>query len=248
MKTHTHTGTFTGFPPEPATNYWPYPKALNGWWKALTPYEQKVLDYLLRHTWGYKKVQDAISISQFIRGITKRDGTMLDGGTGIRDERTIRKALKGLEKKGFILRTPVIGKESIFALRIDPSHEMTPLPSIDTPLPTQNAESNPSQKMLPTIKNNSIKNNNTFPKEKKNKEIQELISYLCSILGIASFPNYGKQAKYAKAILTGYSLEDAKWAIDKMYENSWWRENSFDMKNVADEIPKLMTKTYKNDI
>ncbi|MGH9856816.1 MAG: hypothetical protein ACRD4B_03130, partial [Acidobacteriota bacterium] len=176
MKTHTHTGAFTGFPPEPATNYWPYPKALNGWWKALTPSEQKVLDYLLRHTWGYKKVQDAIAISQFANGIIKRDGSILDGGTGLRDERTIRKALKGLEEKGFIIRTDVVGKESIFALRIDPSHEMTPPTSHDTPLPTSDAGSNPSQEMLPTIKNNSINNNNTSPKENKNKEIQNLIA------------------------------------------------------------------------
>jgi hypothetical protein len=247
MNTHTHIGKFTGFPPEPTTNYWQYPKALNGWWKALTPWEQKVLDYLLRHTWGYKKTKDAISLSQFMYGITKRDGTQHDGGTGIKDKRTIRKALRGLEEKGFIIRTDIIGKESIFALRIDPSQTMLPPTSHDTPLPTSDVGSNPSQEMIPTIKNYPIKNNNTFQKDNKSKEIKDLVAYLSKKLGDVTYPNYGKQAKYAKAILTGYSFEDAIWAIDKMYENQWWRENSFDMKNVADEIPKLMTKTYKND-
>src|SRR5579859_1276326 len=121
-----HKGIFPGFPPEPVTNYWPYPKALNGWWKALTPWEQKVLDYLLRHTWGYKKTADAISHSQFINGITKKDGTVLDGGTGIKDERTIRKALKGLEKKGFILITPQFAKQNLYSLKITPSQDMLP--------------------------------------------------------------------------------------------------------------------------
>lgn len=93
---------FPGFPPAPVTNYWPYPKALNGWWHSLTGNEQKCLDYILRHTWGYKKDADAISISQFINGITKRDGAVIDKGTGIKNEKTVRKSLKGLVEKGFI--------------------------------------------------------------------------------------------------------------------------------------------------
>lgn len=244
---------FPGFPPEPVTNYWPYPKALNGWWHTLTPYEQKVLDYILRHTWGYKKIADAISLSQFMKGIIKRDGRVLDTGTGIKDERTIRKALKGLVQKGFIERTDRTGRESYFKLKIYPSQEMIPPTNRDTSLPSQNDGGNPSQDLSPTIKDISINNINSIPaaqepqKKTYKEELTSLISYLSMKVG-AKFPNYGKQARFAKSMLdAGYTSEDICWAIDKMLADRWWKEHSFDMKNVADEIPKLMTRTYKEE-
>jgi len=250
MKTHTHKGKFPGFPPEPVTNYWPYPKALNGWWHALSPSEQKVLDYILRHTWGYKKTADAIALSQFIGGITKRDGTILDAGTGIKNEKTIRKALKGLEEKGFIQCKPVIGEQTIYKLTINPSQKMVPVSNTGTsPLP-ESGNRAPSQTLAPTINDISIKNINSIPASQdsnklNNGKIQELIRYLATKLG-CTFPNYGKQARYTKSILdSGYTEDDVKWAIDLMLQDKWWSQYSFDMKNVADEIPKLMTRTYK---
>src|SRR3990167_1890216 len=92
---------FPGFPPEPATNYWPYPKALNGWWHVLTPSEQKVLDYILRHTWGFKKTSDHITYDQFLYGIKSKDGNWEDGGCGI-SRHTLAKALSGLVSKSFV--------------------------------------------------------------------------------------------------------------------------------------------------
>jgi len=243
--------TFPGFPPEPVTNYWPYPKALNGWWHILTPAEQKVLDYILRHTWGFKKTADGISLSQFINGITKRDGTVIDRGTGLKDEKTIRKALKGLETKCFIIIVPQVGRENLFQLKITPSQDLVP-PTQNGTTPLPNNGTSPSyQEVVPTIKDISIKDNNIIPSEKVQKtsykeEITLLISYLSQKLGGIRFPNYGKQARYAKLILdTGYGIEDIKWAIDVMLQNKWWQENSFDLKNVADEIPKLMTRTFR---
>jgi len=245
-----HSKPFPGFPPEPVTNYWPYPKALNGWWKALTPTEQKVLDYILRHTWGYQKNADAISLSQFIHGITKRDGTIVDGGTGIKNPKTIRKALQGLEAKEFITQTFIQGGATVFQLKIDPSQEMVGVPKTNT-TPIPESTFNPSQTLAPTI-NKTIKDNNinspTGQETQKSPktEITLLIGYLSQKLGGVRFPNYGKQAKYVKSMLdAGYVVDDITWAIDQMYENPWWRDNSFDLKNVADEIPKLMTRTVK---
>lgn len=87
---------FPGFPPEPTTNYWPYPRALNGWWYSLSGSEQKVLDYILRHTWGFKKTADKISLTQFETGVRN-----LDKGVGL-SRPAIVKAIKGLVRKGFI--------------------------------------------------------------------------------------------------------------------------------------------------
>ena len=82
-------------------------------------------------------------------------------------------------------------------------------------------------------------------KQSYKDEIHLLISYLTNKLG-RMFPNYGKQARYVKSMLASkYCVEDIKWAIDVMLKDKWWGEHSFDMKNVADEIPKLMTRTFK---
>ncbi len=71
--TNSHNLKFPGFPPEPSTNFWSYPKALNGYWHTLSGSEQKVLDYILRHTWGFKKISDEISLTQLERGIENFD-------------------------------------------------------------------------------------------------------------------------------------------------------------------------------
>lgn len=241
-----HSKKFPGFPPEPVTNYWPYPKALNGWWHALTAWEQKVLDYLLRHTWGYKKDADSISLSQFMNGIVKKNGDVLDTGTGIKDKRTVRKALNGLMEKGFINCIPVSGRESIFELKINPSHGMLPLTSHVTTHITKDEMSNPSHVMSPTIKNITI--NNNIGNQTYKKDISDVISYLENKLGGVRFANYPKQAKAVKAMLTAnYTVKEIIYAIDKMYSNQWWREKSFDMKNVADQISKIMARNKQTE-
>ncbi len=217
---------FPGFPPEPVTNYWPYPKALNGWWHMLSGSEQKCLDYILRHTWGFKKDADYISLTQFERGVEN-----LDSGTGL-SLPSIVKALSRLEKSGFIKTVKKSGKTTHYEL-----------------LKNFNRTTKDS---LGTIKDLSIKGNNTIPsapdsqKKTYKEEITSLIGYLSKKLGGVRFPNYGKQARAVKSMLdSGYSEDDIRWAVDSMLANTWWRENSFDMKNVADEIPKLMTRTFK---
>src|SRR5215213_10690518 len=64
--------------------------------------ELKVLLYIVRRTFGFKKNQDPISFNQFLRGITTRDGRVLDRGCGVRSRTTLSGALKTLEAKGII--------------------------------------------------------------------------------------------------------------------------------------------------
>jgi hypothetical protein len=64
--------------------------------------ELKALLYIIRRTFGFKRDQDPISFNQFLRGITRRDGRVLDEGCGIRDRTTLSRALKSLEAKGII--------------------------------------------------------------------------------------------------------------------------------------------------
>lgn len=108
---------FPGFPPEPTNNYWRYPRIVNGWWHRLNGGEQKVLDYILRHTWGYDKDADAISFSQFQKGIySKKEHKWIDKGTGL-ESQAISEAIKGLEKKKFITTEKKSGKTTVYRLR-----------------------------------------------------------------------------------------------------------------------------------
>jgi phage replication O-like protein O len=63
--------------------------------------ELKVLLYICRRTFGFKKASDSISLHQIAHGITTRDGRVLDGGTGL-CKRHVQRALKVLEKKNII--------------------------------------------------------------------------------------------------------------------------------------------------
>jgi phage replication O-like protein O len=63
--------------------------------------ELKVLLYICRRTFGFKKDSDTISLHQIAQGIKTRDGRVLDGGTGL-CKRHVQRALKVLEKKNII--------------------------------------------------------------------------------------------------------------------------------------------------
>ena len=49
----------------------------------LTEAELRVLLYIVRRTFGWKKELDNISLSQITGGIVRRDGTRLDWGAGV---------------------------------------------------------------------------------------------------------------------------------------------------------------------
>jgi len=65
--------------------------------------EIKILMYICRRTFGFKKGSDNISLAQMVSGITAKDGTKLDGGTGL-SKASVARALKDLEDKDIIVR------------------------------------------------------------------------------------------------------------------------------------------------
>ncbi|REJ92512.1 MAG: hypothetical protein DWQ34_12895 [Planctomycetota bacterium] len=90
--------------------------------------EVKVLLYIFRRTFGWKKESDNISLSQLVHGITKKDGTVLDRGTGL-GKTSVARAMKQLVDKGMIRKTTRRSAES--------GHEPTtyePVLSEGTPL------------------------------------------------------------------------------------------------------------------
>jgi hypothetical protein len=64
--------------------------------------ELKVLLYVIRRTYGFKKDSDSISLSQLVSGIRTKDGEVLDSGTGL-SKGAVAMAVKSLEEKGVLL-------------------------------------------------------------------------------------------------------------------------------------------------
>ncbi len=67
----------------------------------LTHAELKVLLYIVRRTFGFKKDHDHISLKQISEGITTKAGHVLDRGAGV-NRRTAIRVVKRLEEKGLI--------------------------------------------------------------------------------------------------------------------------------------------------
>ena len=64
--------------------------------------ELKVILYILRHTWGFQDARKRITLDEFMKGRKRKDGSRLDGGTGL-TEPTVRNGLERAEKHGFIV-------------------------------------------------------------------------------------------------------------------------------------------------
>ena len=107
---------FPGFPPEMRRQFWMYPRVMDAYWHQLSGSEQKVLDFILRRTWGWEKWSDSVSLSQIQKG-----GGGLGNGTGL-SLRQIITATRGLEKKGFIRVKRLQGQTNEFSLVVQEVH------------------------------------------------------------------------------------------------------------------------------
>jgi DNA-binding MarR family transcriptional regulator len=66
--------------------------------------ELKVLLYIVRRTYGFKKQSDDISLAQLVNGIKAKDGKVLDRGTGL-GKSSVTRVLNSLEEKHIIVRS-----------------------------------------------------------------------------------------------------------------------------------------------
>ncbi len=95
--------TFDGFT-TPTKNYFPMP---NVWIDICAEInnlaELKVIQYVLRHTWGYKEygVKKAITTDEFMHGRKRTDGSRMDKGTGL-SNRSVIDGLRAAIDHGYI--------------------------------------------------------------------------------------------------------------------------------------------------
>jgi Bacteriophage replication protein O len=105
-----HQGAFPGFQ-FPTTT--PVPdEVFDVLMPQLSGAELKVLLYICRRTFGFRKASDSISLSQIAHGIITRAGRVLDGGTGL-SKRHVINALKVLEKKNVITVTRTVDETGL---------------------------------------------------------------------------------------------------------------------------------------
>lgn len=88
-----------------------YPMIMQEYWWVLSGSEQKVIDFIIRQTFGWKKQSDTIAIQQFTDGIKKNRGTGLSASQ-------VKRAINGLEKKGFVEVERRKGCPSRFTMRL----------------------------------------------------------------------------------------------------------------------------------
>lgn len=84
--------------------------------------------------------------------------------------------------------------------------------------------------------------------EKSSHPYQEIVEYCRTKQGMkTNFVNYPKQMAAVKRILSsGYTIENIRFVIDEMADDprdSYWRDNTFDLMNVANQIHKYMNRT-----
>lgn len=96
--------SFEGFDP-PESNFWRLP---NNWFDLAARFtswaEQKVVEYILRHTWGYHEYGTVklITMDEFMHGRKRRDGSRIDVGCGMA-ENSIKKGIHDAVCHGFLI-------------------------------------------------------------------------------------------------------------------------------------------------
>src|SRR5215203_1969554 len=95
--------SFPGFD-RPESNFFRMPNT----WTDITAEinniaELKVVEYILRHTWGYQEygVKKHITIDEFVNGRRRQDGSRMDKGTGL-SERAVYDGLRKAVENGLI--------------------------------------------------------------------------------------------------------------------------------------------------
>ena len=113
----------------------------------LTHGELRVLLYIMRHTFGYKREGDHLAARQIAEGIKRRDGSHVDYGTGL-SIRQVRTVVGSLEDKGLITIRREVGdngtERNYYAVRLV---EVQPGSEVDFTPPMKSASSPP---LMPT--------------------------------------------------------------------------------------------------
>ncbi len=156
---------------------------LDLWMAELSGAELKVVLYVARRTYGFGKECDNISLNQIASGIKKRDGTVLDRGTGLSIS-SVTRAVKSLEEQRFLIRRTNINdknehEENTYSLNLDWTGEV--LPNSENP-PSKNEEGYSQNRSTGTPKIVG----GVLPKSKTQETAQETVQETAAAAGNAA--------------------------------------------------------------
>lgn len=195
---------FIGFPLTPRKNFWMYPRILDGYWNQLSGSEQKILDFILRRTWGWERTSDKISLSQFSTG-----GGKIGSGTGL-SKRQIIISIKKLEEKGFILVKKQKYQTNEYLLVVQEVHQ----PSEKSILATGELNA------LTTSENST----HTIDKDSIDKEIKIIYENFKGRIFPTARMNEESRKKISER-LKEFSSEEIVQAITNFQSSSYWGNN-----------------------
>jgi hypothetical protein len=145
--------SFNGFVP-PVRNFYAMP---NNWTDISSEIdnlaELKVVEYVLRHTWGFHEygICKVISIDEFMHGRRRVDGSRMDLGTGLKSDRSVKDAIKLAILHGYLVcqvdNSDRGRTKKSYALKMSPPDEAggCNLPPVDTTPPPQTGVANDTQ-------------------------------------------------------------------------------------------------------
>lgn len=149
--------------------------------------ELKVLMYVVRRTFGFKRDSDHISLSQMVNGITKKDGVVLDRGTGLVKD-SVARATKSLAEKGILVRKLVTSPErgcqaSEYSLRVihtplSENHDKGPVPIIGQgAVRKSDTQDTVKQEISKTFRKVMTKPVRTVPVDKSTRDKREYLAH-----------------------------------------------------------------------
>lgn len=72
----------------------------------------------------------------------------------------------------------------------------------------------------------------------------EIIALAAQMQGIRQFTNYAKQLKAIRLIEhAGHTLEDIRFVVEEMGKEQYWKENTFDLMNVYNNMDRYLNRT-----
>ncbi len=146
--------------------------------------ELRVLLYIVRRTFGFGKNADAISLRQMTEGITRRDGKVIDHGTGM-SKRAVIQGAKGLVEKGvieIIRRKKAKGHNAVNIYRLRFKDNPRVVTEDNPPGALQSPPAVTAGHPQETVKQESEShNNNVVDKEENNPENKALYHELKAI-------------------------------------------------------------------
>ena len=166
----------------------------------LPPAEARCILYISRRTFGFHRSKDRISLSQFISGITSRDGKRLDYGTGL-SRPSVVEALKNLFKAGAIF-IEKDNKGNYYEINLDMNvEEVVKKVNQLRKLTNISKESKPKQVKLFNLQKKGNKGNKVILVDKKLSTYQQFINFFYEIT---------EKTRGIKPIITGKDGKNLK--------------------------------------